>query len=70
MLLRVAEAAGPGRRATAGLERPGGRGLRGERDEDSGSAASRRSHIDHHAQAYSVAWRKPQTSFPLPVSGF
>lgn len=60
-LLRVAEAAGPGRRATAGLGRPGGvarahgAGVgRAGRDEVSGPAASRRSDIDHHAQACSI----------------
>lgn len=74
--LRVAEAAGPGRRATAVLGRPGGvalahlAGVGGGRDEDSGPAASRRPDIDHHAQACSVAWRKPQTSSLLAVSGY
>lgn len=60
-LLRVAEAAGPGRRATAGLGCPGGvarahgAGVGGAgRDEVSGPVASRRSAIDHHAQACSI----------------
>lgn len=79
--LRVAEAAGPGRAgpgwlATAGLGRRGGvaraqlAGVGVGRDEDSGPAASRRSDIADHAQAYSVAWRKLRTSFLLPVSGY
>lgn len=56
-LLRVAEAAGPGRRATAGLGRPGRvalaqpAGVGGGRDEDSGPAASPRSYIGLRAQA-------------------
>lgn len=60
-LLRVAEAAGPGRRATAGLGRSGGvarahgAGVdRAGRDEVSVPAASRRSDIDHQAQACSI----------------
>ena len=70
--LRVAEAAGPGRRATAGLERPGGVArahlarVGGGWDENMGPEASRRSDIADHAQA----WRKPRTSFLLPVSGY
>lgn len=63
-LLRVAEAAGPGRRATTGLGRPGRvalvqpAGVGGGRDEDSGPAASPRSYIGLRAQACSVAGRK------------
>lgn len=67
-LLRVAEAAGPGRRATTGLGRPGRvalaqlAGVGGGRDEDSGPAASQRSYIGVCAQACSVARRKREHS--------
>lgn len=67
-LLRVAEVAGPGRRATTGLGRPGRvalaqlAGVGGGRDEDSGPAASQRSYIGVRAQACSVARRKREHS--------
>lgn len=76
-LLRVAEAAGPGRRATTGLGRPGrvalaqlaGAGVGGGRDEDSGPAASQRSYIGVRAQSCSVARRKREhtslSQFPV-----